>query len=739
MKNRQSVHLLRGVRNADPVVLGGKGRSLADMVALGLPVPPGFVITTSVSRAFNQEGRFPKRLDWHLTHGMRQLEKATGKRFGDPRRPLLVSVRSGAPTSMPGMMDTILNLGMTDDVAEGLAQQFGDDFAEDCRSRFFQMFTSVTQPHEDIRLVPENPRVQLEMAIEAVVRSWSNPRAVTYRTANNIPDWHGTAVVVQEMVFGNRDDQSCTGVVFSRNVTTGSRGMYGEFLVNAQGEDVVSGTHAGRPISELLDWNPRIYGELREHAVRLEKVYKAPVDIEFTVESGRLFLLQVRVAKLAPLAAVTVGVHNVWDGVETKADMLARFTRAQLKTLKTASFDESVVSAHESSIVLRGTPVSAGAVTGRVVFSCEAAIRLAATEPVVLVRPDTTPDDLEGMLVAKAIVTNSGGPTCHAALVARELGIAAVVGCSDATHQLSEGELVTVDGLRGLVFRGALPEASDVNIKEVHLFTKWAEQFRPELLRTPPQIDWTSVERCACVNEILADFYLTDAMAKEANGTPLATEAIALREQVHLSAAHLFACYLTIAVWGELRYVYNSSYDVLQNPDLKEQLIEALVTTFGFMDSNERSMGMRGHERAVYQFSSAPVSRVADFLSLAVRTFDELHWDKGMGGHAWAQIAMTVRDYLKGTIEHSIFVDHVFDLRHNGGRLFDKHSMVSTNTLENTIKDQLVLKKDAQGVIALHFAMESAAPARRFNKRSTFSAAVDALYFKGLSQRLWNT
>jgi pyruvate,orthophosphate dikinase len=742
MSKRQVVHLLDEVRTADPVVLGGKGRGLAEMVALGLPVPPGFVITTTVSRAFGATGRFPKRTKWHLDRGMLSLERASGKRFGATVNPLLVSVRSGAPVSMPGMMDTILNLGMTDAIAETMAKQYGDEFAEDCRSRFFSMFGAVTQGDEPIRIIPENPAEQLEMAICAVVRSWMNPRAVAYRAANSIPDWHGTAVVIQEMVFGNADEQSCSGVVFSRNITTGQPGLYGEFLVNAQGEDVVSGRSIGRPISELRDWSDAVYSQLSQYAQKLEQHYGHVVDIEFTVQSGRLYLLQVRAAKMTPLAIVTAAVHDVHNGVRTKEDIVATATDELVQRSAVASFGPPPTSAH--LLLATGLPVSPGAVVGKLAFSSTRAIEMAKSgESVVLFRHDTTPDDLEGMLASKAIITANGGATCHAAVVARGMNIVAVVGCEALTTTdvaesglmlsvpqqaaFPEGTVVSVDGTNGKIYNGAMPLMQSSATKEQALFTKWVKQLRPELLETPPIVNWGSRMGTYDASRLLSDFYLSDAMAAAAKGTALAADAESLRATIHVRTAELLACYLIHAVWGELRHIWDRTSTTIGMANNRAELIQRLADQFGF----DRVRGERMSDRSWAQqyaepaLGHRPVSEVAEFADLAMTAFDNFRWPSSYGGPKWGEIARTLRDYLRGTLTHTVFVDHVFDLEHNGGQLFDKHRMLD-QTSAPCVKARLNDKRRATSITELYLVLH------------LFSPTIQDLYDRGVKMNLWS-
>lgn len=734
-KNRHVARLFHETRTADPVVLGGKGRGLAEMVALGLPVPAGFVITTSVSRAMMvHEGRFPKRLEWHLQRCMRQLEQQTGKRFGDPANPLLVSVRSGAPVSMPGMMDTILNLGMTEQIRETLARQHGERFAKSCLRRFSEAYFGSSDTTAYVSL--PSPWDQLRDAIKDVISSWNSLRAIMYRKVNGISDALGTAVTVQEMVFGNKDHKSCSGVVFSCNTTTGESGMYGEFLVKAQGEDVVSGTHTGWSIRDMRTWNSTLYSELEAWVMKLERHFGHAVDVEFTVESGTLYLLQVRQAKLAPLASAIALVHDVWEKRITKERAVANVTPEQLVALRSTGFSEKSVADHCEHLVARGLPVAAGAVVGYAALSCAEAIRMANEgKRVVLFRPDTTPNDLEGMLAAKAIVTAHGGVTCHAAVTARGMGITAVVGCaslritgievSSEKFVLRSGDLVSVDGSRGLVFRGAINSVMGTQVKEVHLLEKWVRAHRPELFRVVPRVNWDAMDKMYNVNTICNDFYLADAMASAAAASPLAAEAATLRQQIHQEAAEMFACYLIVAVSGELQYLYDGT-----SPGCA-QLCDELRNRFD-LPRMERGAGYHQGAYNLVQrsFPHLPLSEVVKFLDIAVVAFTKYVGNGAVAGSRWAAIAQAARDFLKGEFAHSVFVDHVFDLKHNGGVLFDKHPMVRDRR-EDILQLQLNAKKSTVKLEDLR--------AQLLNLHIAQSPEVSGLWERGVQLKLWGT
>jgi pyruvate, orthophosphate dikinase len=512
-------------------VLGGKGAGLAEMTNAGLPVPPGFTIATSACRAyFENHNQLPEGITTQTGAALDRLEQLLGQKLGDSQNPLLVSVRSGAKFSMPGMMDTILNLGMNDKVVEAVARKTGNPrFAYDSYRRFIQMFGNVVleiskdrfehildaqkkKRHikldtelsaDDFKQViagykqvirkatgkdfPQEPRVQLKMAIEAVFRSWFNPRAMTYRRMNKIPDDLGTGVNVQTMVFGNMGDTSGTGVGFTRNPATGEKVFYGEFLMNAQGEDVVAGIRTPVPITELGKIMPEVYAQLRAITSRLERHYKDVQDFEFTIQEGKLYMLQTRTGKRTGKAAVKIAVDLVEEGIITREDALMRVEPEQLNQLLHPILDESKA----LKIIAKGLPASPGAAVGRVVFTAEDAVEKGKSGPVILVRAETVPDDIHGMEVASGILTSRGGMTSHAAVVTRGMGKCCVAGCGDAdvdakrkvvtigANVIKEGDWISLDGSTGRVILGKantlLPDPSSGDFAT---FMKWADDAR---------------------------------------------------------------------------------------------------------------------------------------------------------------------------------------------------------------------------------------------------------------------
>jgi pyruvate,orthophosphate dikinase len=460
-------------------LVGGKAANLGVMVReLGFPVPPGFAITTAACRSY-LAGSWPDGLDDELRERMATVEAAVGRRFGDPADPLLVSVRSGAPVSMPGMMDTILNLGLNDATTAGLGRVAGEAFAGECRDRLEATFRSLV----GVDAVPDDPWRQLRLAVEAVFRSWNGDRARAYRAREGIPDDVGTGVTVQAMVFGNRGADSATGVAFTRNPATGAPELYGDVLFDAQGEDVVAGTHATEPIAVLDDRLPTVASELRDVAARLERHYADLCDIEFTIEQGRLWLLQVRVGKRSRQAALRIAVDMAddpdfpltrRDAVERVAFLLA---------------DPPTITTGRSSYLLplvTGLGASPGVASGEIVTTAEAAQRASeAGRTVVLVRSETSPDDVHGMSVATGILTARGGLASHAAVVARGWGIPAVVGAAALEvrdgeiviggRTMRDGETITIDGGSGEVFEGEIPRRSEV-VAQASTLLAWAAE-----------------------------------------------------------------------------------------------------------------------------------------------------------------------------------------------------------------------------------------------------------------------
>jgi pyruvate, orthophosphate dikinase len=447
--------------------VGGKAWSIQHMLSLGIPVPPAFVVTTAVCRDYHDNGRaLPTGLLDEVKAAMASLEERTGRRFADTGRPLLVSVRSGASTSMPGMMDTILNLGMTGAIERALAAETGDAvYAADTRRRFDEQFEKVvgTGP-------PESPWTQLELAVRAVLDSWYSKRALAYRQARGIPDDGGTAVTVQAMVFGNLDERSGTGVLFTRDPLSGNPDPYGEWLARGQGEDVVSGRADAQHLDDLLAAMPSVHRDLLAAASVLERQGRDVQDIEFTVQSGKLWLLQSRAAKRTPQAALRCAVRLEHEGLITSAEALDRITVDHVRALQRPVLDPAGVAA--APPVASGKPASPGIATGVVVTDADHAEQLADEgQSVILARPTTDPDDVAAMSASVAVLTELGGSTSHAAVVCREMAIPCVVGCGIDTVTALAGSIVTVDADNGTVHSGVQPIHSAVATDDADMRT----------------------------------------------------------------------------------------------------------------------------------------------------------------------------------------------------------------------------------------------------------------------------
>lgn len=705
-------------KTKQPHVRGGKGMSLAEMAALGLPGPPSFTLATGVSRAYMQHGCLPRRVQSQIAREIRALEARTGLRFGDPLRPLLVSVRSGAETSMPGMMETLLNVGLDLRCQDGLVSMGGEQFASDIAERFTRQWQKLVGSE-----VPEDPYDQLDAAIKAVLGSWKSERAIVYRNANGISHGLGTAVTVQQMVFGNMDQLSCTGVVFSANADTGEDELQGEFLVRAQGEDVVSGESRTRPIGEFAAWNETIASQLSSYVRRLQDHFSCVVDVEFTVERGVLYLLQVRPAKLAPQALATWTVRHVWSLSRPAQEAAKRRAVASIPPSSLAARPVVVESAAKDAYWLtHGIKASPGAATGVVVCGITGAQQLSAEGvDVILVRPDTTPQDLPGMLVARAIVTGAGGPTCHAAIVARDLQIPAVVGANVAA--LVSGMIVTVDADNGVIYQGALPLTESTLSREAMYLKRWMAQARSA---TPTVgVDWANKKIDSV--DLLADFYLADAMAREAEGTRKEIEAVELRFTTHRHIAERLATYLLLAICAETRHYWSrrvSEIPATEAPArrIKERFDVDKATGF---DLNMYEARLLMQLPALRLARSGKQHQLIRLVEDCFLIFDRPYWRGGYGGDKWAVIAKCLLDFLKGELSHSVFADQVFDLRHNGGCLFDKHAMIDESPgLERLLEE----KKRCADIRSLRQLLTDAA---------VISPPVETFWQAGIAEKLW--
>ena len=520
-------------------LLGGKGANLAEMTNLGLPVPQGFTITTEACTQYYEDGRkINDEIMAQIMEAIEKMEEVTGKKFGDNENPLLVSVRSGARASMPGMMDTILNLGLNEEVVEVVAKKTGNErWARDCYRRFIQMYSDVVMEvgkkyfeelidkmkaergvTQDVDLTaddlkelanqfkaeykekigadfPDDPKEQLMGAIKAVFRSWDNPRANVYRRDNDIPYSWGTAVNVQEMAFGNWSDESGTGVAFTRDPATGEKKLMGEFLMNAQGEDVVAGVRTPQPISELQAVMPEVYEQFVGVCNKLETHYRDMQDMEFTIQDRKLFMLQTRNGKRTAQAALKIACDLVDEGMRTEEEAVAMIDPRNLDTLLHPQFDAAALKA--ATPIGKGLGASPGAACGKVVFTADDAVEWAAKgEKVVLVRLETSPEDITGMKSAQGILTVRGGMTSHAAVVARGMGTCCVSGCGDiamdeenkkftlAGKEFHEGDAISIDGTTGNIYDGIIPTVDATIAGEFGRIMDWADKFRTMKVRT---------------------------------------------------------------------------------------------------------------------------------------------------------------------------------------------------------------------------------------------------------------
>ena len=539
MNNKKYVYLFKEGNETMRNLLGGKGANLAEMTILGIPVPQGFIVTTEACNKYYNDGKvISEEVLEQIQNNIAKLEEITGKKFGSLENPLLVSVRSGARVSMPGMMDTILNLGLNDEAVEVVAKQTNNPrFAYDSYRRFVQMFSDVVMGvekrlfeniidemkeargvHYDTELTandlkelvvkfkdlykkemkkdfPQDPKEQLVEAITAVFRSWDNPRAIVYRRLNDIPGEWGTAVNVQEMVFGNKGDTSGTGVAFSRNPSTGEKGIYGEYLMNAQGEDVVAGIRTPLSITKLNEQNPALYKQFIDIVNKLENHYKDMQDMEFTIEEGKLFFLQTRNGKRTAQAALKIAVDLVSEGMLSKEEAILKVEPKQLDSLLHPTFEASALK--NTKEIAKGLPASPGAACGKIAFTAEEAKERAEKgEKVVLVRLETSPEDIEGMIAAEGILTVRGGMTSHAAVVARGMGTCCVAGCGELKVDeekrtlevggkvYTDKDYISIDGSTGNIYGEAIKTVTPEISGYFATFMSWADEIRKLQVRT---------------------------------------------------------------------------------------------------------------------------------------------------------------------------------------------------------------------------------------------------------------
>lgn len=777
---RKVVFDLKEAIHQDVETLGGKGRGLAEMASLMLPVPPALTVSTTVSRSFKQYGKLPDRLADQLSRGLRGLEEQTGRRLGSIDNPLLLSIRSGAKVSMPGMMDTILNLGLNVPIVEALAKKVGDNVAWNWYLRFLVMFGETVFELPDLQTIsgtslrkaalnvkahieeqigadfPDDPMQQIILAVVAVLRSWNTDRAKVYRKQYSIPDWLGTAVNIQAMVFGNLNERSGTGVVFSRNVATGEREIYGEFLEQAQGEDIVAGIRTPRPIRDMKVWDVKIYNELEVITRRLEQHLNDVADVEFTVEDGRLYILQVRPAKRTPTAAIAIATQFVWEGLWKRDDVLRKYRRFS-RVLTSEVFDPDALKG--KSVFAKGLPASPGLVTGYAVFSPKDILRRRAEHPsqnFILFRKDTTPDDLEGMLAAAAIVTATGGMTSHAAVVARGLNKPCIVGCeslkvgtSSATNgslNISDLAQVSVDATTGHVYKGWLAKVKgrDFN-KEIGTFLSWVKETEPPI--PEPEIAFEAMDQKNSENQLINDFYISDAMLMAGEASELGSELGEWRSEVHRKTAEILACYCAVAVAGELRHSWDKASTGDSTPSLAGcgcytcQLKAGNVKPVHYKKNAgtksreflKKKYGIaRGQGRCstqttvVKKLSTLDIQEHTMFFAHAENVFGALKWGGGFGGKPWAAIAKAPIGYLLRDVSHTVFCDHVFDLEHNNGSVFGKHSMFTGS--RDRVKYQLDIKKRCPEVKELY---------TKLTQHGAVSPQTKALFERGQGLGLW--
>lgn len=751
-------------------IRGGKGFGLSVLCQLGLPVPPGATICAQAARYYAQKQTLPHHLAWELAQSIIKLEKESGLVFGSTTSPLLVSVRSGAAVSMAGMMDTILNVGINRQVLPALAARVSERFAWDSYRRFLSMFaTSVlgidrgkfesqlavvrnsAGVKEDNQLtteqlvalcrdfeviieksqsagIPDDPYEQLAMAIVAVMESWNNPRAIAYREEEGISPLLGTAVNIQAMIFGNTGENSGTGVVFSCNPLTGQAELYGEYITNAQGEDLVGGIRTPAPVKSLQEQQPEVYEQLVQHVKTLQRHFRDMVEVEFTVENGQLYILQVRTAKRAPEAALAFAVKQVTEGFWIEEDALASTLSLIDGGLAFPAVFKPVAKATAMrSEYLQGLPASPGAVCGRLYFDLDTAIAMAERgEKVILAREDTNPDDLSAMLKACGIVTSCGGATSHAAVVARGRHIPAVVGCNFSIINnkivfpggntiMSAGDTVSLDGEQGLLMQGEVATETSQPSENLAIVRQWLES--TQLRLTDTFIDTQLLEEKWPLNRWHNDFYLLNAMALASGkaSNTLQSQLMSSLKEVEFQLSQILLCYLTYAIYTELA-IMNGGARITNSAG------QRLVSYGEF-----KAIKDGDYAQAVESLAQRPWSYQVEFFDLCSQAFLDSSWSSCCGGNAWSQIAIAPRDFLAGKVSNSIFIDHVFDLKHNGGVLFNKHKMVRVN--ENLLRNQLDFKKKHGHPTKLFHGMT--------NLNTEFSPKVISIFKAGAQEGLW--
>ena len=652
----------------DANILGGKGKSLVDMVKLGLPVPPAAIIRSGACNFFLTNRRPYVHLMKQLATHLKDIELLSGQEFGNPENPLLVSVRSCAKESMPGMMDTVLNVGLTLETYHGFVNRVGEQCADSCLNQLNSC---------DPSFYRQQASSQLINSIVKVWNSWNSSRAIDYRNYNNITSSDGTAVIIQTMVFGNGKPFSGTGVVFSRDITTGEPGLWGEFLPNAQGEDLVSGKNTPQPIAEFEEIDSKIYNQLKNIVTSLEDYYGDIVDVEFTIEENQLYILQVRNAKKSPKATRRFFIDRVEEG-----------KLEQDEAIKQAPHPKSLLKVKEDHPYV--TCLSGIAAAPGVVSSSDEKIWVSET---------TSPEHFEGMRNSVAIVTANGGATCHAAIVARSLGIPSVVGLGITDYKklanyrsFNSQEYLTVDGTNGHVYLGDVPlEETELDSYDKKFLT-WINNYKSRFNNNAipnfeggSYLDWGFATRLISINLLASDFYLMEA------GAFLNFDLIPLRTKIRTNAAAALSQYLVSSIGGELRHSWSESWSY-GDGDEKRVLAEeelADLGDYGIVRDQKRNSALKA---VVSHFINLEIPAVVEFLDYAYDLFENRSWSSGYGGKKWALIVLAVRKYLDEEITNVEFVDLAFDLQHNGGSAFDKSSFVTCD--RELLRRQLDIKRD---------------------------------------------
>lgn len=702
--------------------LGGKGHGIARLMALGLPTPPALVISTSLARSYQETGQLPRRLHEQLERELKTLERKTGKCFGDPENPLLVSVRSGAMISMPGMMETVLNVGLTTAVRETFQGRFGEHFANTCNRH---LLTGLEPQHWDGTMLAERADLQLRRAIKRVLESWNSPRAKAYRREHSISEGLGTAITIQQMVFGNQAgvSESGTGVAMSHNPDTAEPGLFGDYLQNAQGHDLVSGEMTPEPLSTFAERQPQLTTELERALALLQREVGGPVEVEFTVENGTLYLLQFRRAKLSPEATIIHLVREKHAKRMTREAVMAAVpdsVAAAIETGKQLKVDPTTVGAY---LVGTGVGITTSAAVGEIACtSGDAEYWKSLGKPYILVRRETTPDDFELMLGAAGIVTLEGGKTCHAAVVARHQGIPAVIGIGNDAYRFLTDDAnslftITIDPTSGNIWYGPVPLTESHQCKEIELFLRWRHLSKPV-------IDPTLCTVAFATNTALNDFYLAEAMLADCSDPALAAKIRAVHQQLTTKTSAVFSTYLALAVASEVTYADEGERHL--SPSVREAFINLKLR---FTLQHRDAWSDFVVPAIIHELAATNTAAVVDFFRICKDVFASGSWSGSIGGQAWADIATVGEQYWNGDIPDAVFVDRVFNLRHNNGPVFNKHDMVCYNYDRSRLSAQLDRKREQLPV------------AKKWEAMRAIHAGVNeelfVLYSEGLRKGVW--